>query len=384
MAHVGEERTGGDQLVGEALALKHRAETGDALQHEAPLLGTEVREVAKAVECRLLGDGGRADRHAIGGLGDLCKQPAARGQRTDPVAGEAVDLGEAVEVDQRLVPVRAREQAVGRAVARQEVAIGLVEHQCQPGLPRQTMEALDGLRRVDGAGGVVRCHQHDGTGAGSDPRRGVCWVRHAAALRPEGEIDGRDAQHLQPHLVVEVGGRGQDRLVARPRESHERETEGLVAACRDRHVIARYPAPIGVRKSVRQRTTQVVTTDDRGVARHLRLPHRAREMGGEGVGRRVGRHRLGEIEQRLLRRKNPSSRQRRNLGDGRRDDGVESRVEAVGDADARGFAVPARYLRANRRIPRRAVRCCRPSGPRRPRACRRRRSARSPRSAADR
>ena len=122
MAHIGEERAGADQLIGEIVALEDGTELRDALQHETPLLGAEVREVAKAVERRLLRDGGRADRDAVGGLGDLGEQPAPRDQGADAIAGEAVDLGEAVELDQRPVPIRAREQAVWRAVARQEVA----------------------------------------------------------------------------------------------------------------------------------------------------------------------------------------------------------------------------------------------------------------------
>ena len=247
VAHVGEEGAGADQRVGQVVAREDGAELGDSLQHEAPLVGAEVGEVAEAVERRLLRDGGRADRDAIGGLGDLGEQACARDQRADPVAGEAVGLGEAVEVDQRLVPVRAREQAVGQAVTGEEVAVGLVEHQRKAGLTRKAMEALDDLGRIDGTRGVVGRHQHDGAGSRRDPCRRIGRVRHAAALGPEGQVDRRDAQHLQPHLVVEVGGRGQDRLVARPRERHQREAEGLVAARGDRDPIAGHVAAVSLR-----------------------------------------------------------------------------------------------------------------------------------------
>ena len=344
------------------------------------------RSPKSAASCAI---GGRADRHAIGGLGDLGEQAAAGDQRADPVAGQAVDLGEAVEVDQRLLPVGEREQAVRRGVARQEVAVGLVEHHSEAVRPREFVEGVDRLRRVDGAGRVVGRHQDDRPGAGGDPCAGIGRLGHAAALGPEGQVDGRDALHLQPHLVVEVGGRGQDRLVARSRQRHQREAEGLVAAGGDRHLLVRHPAAIGLGERRRERAAQVVAAEDRGIARRLRPAHSLREMRGEGIGRRVGRHRLGQIEQGLVGREAAACGQTRDLGDRRRVDGADRRVDAIGEAVAvigpvLRVAAWARAFAANRRIPRRAARCCASSGLRRPPACRRRRSARSRRSGADR
>ena len=288
-------------------------------------------------------------------------------------------------MDQRLLPVGEREQAVGCGFARQEVAVGLVEHHSEAVRPRHPVEGVDRLRRVDGPGRVVGRHQDDRPGARSDPCAGIGRLRHAAALRPEGQVDGRDPQHLQPHLVVEVGGRGQDHLVAGPRERHQREAEGLVAAGGDRHLFACHPAAISLGERRRERASQVVPAEDRGIARRLRPAHSLREMLGEGIRRRIGRHRLRQIEQGFVRREAAACGQTRDLGDRRRAYGAERRVDAVGHgAPLRRLARRARAFGANRRIPRRAARCCGSSGLRRPPACRRRRSARSRRSGADR
>ena len=63
--------------------------------------------------------------------------------RADAIAGQAEDLGEAVELDQRVAPVGLGEERVRRARLRQEVAIGLVEDQRDAALARQS----DGSRR---------------------------------------------------------------------------------------------------------------------------------------------------------------------------------------------------------------------------------------------
>jgi hypothetical protein len=83
---------------------------------------------------------------ASGGGGD---------HRADPVAGQAVGLGEGIEVDQRVGPVGIGEQIVRRARAAVEIAVGLVDDQREPGRGRDRRRRAEVSAGIFHAAGIV-------------------------------------------------------------------------------------------------------------------------------------------------------------------------------------------------------------------------------------
>ena len=227
-------------------------------------------------------------------------KPCTGDDRADAVAGEREHLGEAVEVDQRARPVGIAEQIVRRAVGRQEIAIGLVQHQCDAALARQREERAQRLRLVDRAGRVVGRDQHDRLGLGPDGARRFGEVGLAARVGAEGQRHQADAEHLQPHLVIEVERRRHDDLLARLGKAHHGEAEGLVAAGGDHHLRRLDRAAVEARHVLGQRRAQLGQAADVGVARASRLGHDARQMIGQRRRRRIAGHRLAHVDQRLV------------------------------------------------------------------------------------
>ena len=138
---IGEIGAGAHQLVADVVAAEGIAQGREAVAHHRGVGATPVAERAQAVDRRRLADARRADGDRIHGLGDLGAEPRTAGDGADAVAGEAEDLREAVEMDQRLGPGGIAEQVVRCRVARQEITVGLVDDE------RETMGPGQARRR---------------------------------------------------------------------------------------------------------------------------------------------------------------------------------------------------------------------------------------------
>jgi hypothetical protein len=75
-----------------------------------------------------------------------------------------------------------------------------------------------------------------------DRPRGL--LRIGQEPRPLGERHGAHARHVEPHLVIEIPGRGQENLIPRRGQRRHRRAEGLVAAARDRDLGLRDPPAV--------------------------------------------------------------------------------------------------------------------------------------------
>ena len=329
VAHVSEVGAGADHRVGQVVARERLPQRLDAVVHHRPLVAPPVAEVLHAEERRVLADARRANRDAIHRLGDLVEKRAARDHRPDPVAGETVDLGKAVQVHQRFGPVGAREQPVRRPLGVEEVAVGLVDHQGDSRPPRDLEEPRDDIRRVDRAGRVVGGHQHDRPRARAETGLGIRRVGHAAALGPERQRHGAHAHHRKPHLMIEVIGSGKNDLVAGPGERRQRQAERLVATGGDAHLPGRDHAAIEFGAVLGERGAQLGESLDVGVARGFRARGRVGQVRGQRLVGRVAGHRLGDVEERLVGGKRAALDPRLRLGDGRGGNGREQRIDGI-------------------------------------------------------
>ena len=162
---------------------------------------------------------------------------------------------------------------------------------------RQLVEGVNGLARIDGPCRVVGRDQDDGARLRADQLGGILGRGHRAGAGPEVERHRLDALHAQPHVVIEIVGAGQDHLVARLGDAHQRQAEGLVAARGDADLAG------GDRRAVEAREVGGVVlaqrrqAEDRRVAVHRRIEQQFAEMAAQLDGRRVAGHRLAEIDQ---------------------------------------------------------------------------------------
>ena len=152
--------------------------------------------------------------------------------RAHAMAGQPIGFGEGIEMYQGFMPVLARKQPVGRAIAAVEIAIGLVHNQREPMALCQLKERVHQGRGIFNAAGVVGCDQDDCAGARRDQRFGLgdFW-QHSVAHR---QGQGGDPLHVEPHLVVKVPWRRQDDLVTFGAEALDGGGKGLIAARGDR------------------------------------------------------------------------------------------------------------------------------------------------------
>ena len=170
------------------------------------------------------------------------------------MTGNAEGFGEAVELDETVLPARIGEQPMWGAVAvGEEVAIGLVNDQPDAACAADLENRLQHGLGIDGAGRVVGRHQHDSARALSD--RGGDGIRRWHETIRGVRVDGSDsdAQHVERHLVVEIERAHQDHLVARRRQRQHRREEGLVAARRDLDFACRDRRPVESRRHARHR-----------------------------------------------------------------------------------------------------------------------------------
>ena len=195
------------------------------------------------------------------------------------------------------MPVGVGEQVMRRPCAAVEIAVGLVEDQRKAARPRQLEEGAQQRRGILDARGVVGRDQHDGPGPVGDQRRRLRRV--GQKIVAGGQVDAAHALHVQPHLVVEIEGQGQDHLVARTRQRRHRRGEGLVAA--RGHGDLRRPdrATVGGGPLRRQFLAQLGQAEHRAVEMRSGvleqgLGHGARER----LGRGIDRGGLAEVDQR--------------------------------------------------------------------------------------
>ena len=173
------------------------------------------RQITDAPGDRRLARPWRIDDHGVQRLFQLRHHARARRDGADPVAGDTVGFGEAVQLQDVVAPVGAAEQFVRAApVSGEKIAIGLVHHQPDFSRFSEIGEGGDAGGRIDCAGGIVGRHQHDGAGTGVDQFFRHRHVGHEAVLGAQRQHAGFDAEHLQRHMVVEIPGSGQQYIVA--------------------------------------------------------------------------------------------------------------------------------------------------------------------------
>lgn len=196
-----------------------------------------VTQRRKAVDRRQLADTRRTDRHRIHRLRHLRHQGRRTDQGTDTVAGQAEDLGEAIEVDKGPFPVRVLEQIMRCRIMRHEIAIGLIEDEGDAARFRQIVEPADRFGRIDGAGRIIGRDQQQGAGSRIDRRRHLIEIGNTAIIRPEGDMAGTDALHVEPHLVIEVIGQRQNDVLAGLGQRQCGQAIGLIAAGGDQDIL---------------------------------------------------------------------------------------------------------------------------------------------------
>ena len=154
------------------------------------------------------------------------------------VARDRVGFREGIELDHRVAPFLANEEAVRPVHAlRQEVPIGLVDHEIDAAPAAELGEALDHVRRIDRAGRVVGRDEDDRPHAPVDQRLRILDARHEAGIRPAGQRARLDAEHVERHLVIEVPGRRQEHGIAAMGASSIIATKkAMLQPGRDRHV----------------------------------------------------------------------------------------------------------------------------------------------------
>ncbi len=144
--------------------------------------------------------------------------------RADPIAGECVGLGEAVELDECPVPAGSREQLVGGPCA-PSLAGSPYRFRRSPGrgsaLLANSKKSVDHVGCVNRPRGIVRRAPERSRGSvdrsagfsapGSGPPE-------ATSMR-QGMNSRLDALHVEPHLMVEIPWHRQEHIVAGPREA---------------------------------------------------------------------------------------------------------------------------------------------------------------------
>ena len=110
----------------------------------------------------MLSNIGGAASETIHDLCSLFDKAGIRHNGTNPVTGQTEYLGETIEMDKvRSSPARIGKRVVWRPmVGWQEIAVGLIDHQCDTMLVRNIKKLGDSLAGVYGARGIVGRHQN--------------------------------------------------------------------------------------------------------------------------------------------------------------------------------------------------------------------------------
>lgn len=316
MPHPGEEGAARHKAERIAGTGKERPEEVVPSGHHEPVLFHPAVQMADPVEHGMLGDARLADRHGVLGLKGVADELFRRGETAGPVPREGIGLAEGHQVDQVIPPAGVLEKIVGPLAAGDEVGIGFVQDQRDAPAPGQPVEFLDRFRRRDHAGGVGGGHQQDGPGARGDETLHRNGVRHPAPFLVKGKVDRPDAQDIQGHGMVEVGGERDDHLVPGAAEGHHGEPERLAGADGEAKLIRIHgravdPAVAGAHPFAHLGEPLVGR-----VFRHQRIVQERRQVVGQLTGRRIVGHGLAQIHQRALRVGLPVSEPALNLGDG--------------------------------------------------------------------
>jgi hypothetical protein len=194
-----------------------------------------VAEVLQTPEGGALAQLRRADGDGVEEFLDLGQKFGLCNDGSDAVAREAVGLGKGIKLDQRVVPVRVREQAVRWVWAAVEIAVGLINDQPDAGLAGEGEECGECLCRVFDAAGIVRCHQRNCAGPRRDQRAGGLGI--GDQIGAGGQRHSGHTRHVEPHFMIEVPGSWQENLIPFGAKCRDDGGKGLIAARRDRDLI---------------------------------------------------------------------------------------------------------------------------------------------------
>jgi len=193
-----------------------------AVGGEKPVQGLEAKQGGA------LGDLVGADRNGVEIFFNLGDHRLPCQKCANAVPGEAVGFRERVEMDRHIGPIRAVKQAMGCLLGAIIVAVGLVDDQRKPRIPRQIGKLRDQRRGVFCPSWVVGADQNNGAGAGVDQSRGRLGA--GAHIRADLQHAGFDPRHVEVHFVIEIPRRGQDDIVTGRGNRIDGGAKGLVAA----------------------------------------------------------------------------------------------------------------------------------------------------------
>ena len=208
-----------------------------------------------------------------------------------------------------------------------EILVGLVDDQRDAAGPRQIVEVAYEFTRIVRARGIVRRAQHDGAGAGIDRLRCILGARQGGVSGNSRNETRLDAEHGEPHLVIEVIGNRKNDIIAAPSDRHDGGAEGLIAAGWNGDFVGADVAAIIRRHVLCQRRAQRRQSCDIGVKTGGRIGGEAGDFRLHFGGRRIARHRLAEIDEGAVFRARPDPAH--GLGDGRRLDLGDRGIDGI-------------------------------------------------------
>ena len=252
MANIGEVGAGADQLVLQFGMLEGLADQHRASRQFSGLFQLPFVQIVQTVDRGELAGMRRADRGAVLHLAELAQQFLAAGDGAGAKPGKAEHLRKTVQVDQRIAPVVAREQCVRRMFDIDEIAICLIDDQCQVVLARKLEKYFDALGAVDGAAGIVRGDQQQCASALVDQAARLVGIGHRG-FGVERQVARDYSARRQPHLVIEVAGQGYDDFIVGEAQAVDDRAECLVATRGDQNVIGMDRALVACADVVRER-----------------------------------------------------------------------------------------------------------------------------------
>src|SRR5262245_62295865 len=95
-----------------------------------------------------------------------------------------------------------------------KVLVRLIKEKCDVPFAGELIERGNSLGRKNGAGWIVWAYQHDCPRALIDSCSGIRYFGDETQGSRGNDVPVLDAQHRQPHLVIEIIGRGKDDIVA--------------------------------------------------------------------------------------------------------------------------------------------------------------------------
>ena len=222
-------------------------------------------------------------------------------------------------MNERPVPIGISEQIMRRACAGMKITVSFIDDQSDIVALCQIVKGAQKRGGVFDTCGVVGADQHDGACARRD--KGGRPVRIGQQVIARGQIDRAHPLHIQPHLVIEIEGQGQDHLVARTRQCRHHRRKGLVASRRDRHLAGGDRTTIARRPLLRQFGAQRVHAQNGSVKMACRIvDHRLGHGAHQTFGRGIDGGGLAEIDQRAFSRellpRDPAPRLHHRGGEG--------------------------------------------------------------------